>query len=268
MKKQPGKRKMENSRTINGKPFGVVVEELRAPFPESAVKDNQSGYPYIPIEEYRKRLDEVVGVLNYDYRLSKAEWVTIGDKEHMSCLGTLVIRDDEGKVVTVKMATGDADVITKNSTGAAVKTGNDAKTADKDAFKSCCRMLGIGDAQLREHRKGKNGSGSRGGASGKGPQNTSSDAKEEEIRVVVRGAFSSLGGGKGYKAPAVLKETGEQVALILWKEGIDAVKEYMPLADFLEKYKSKEFSVVATRNTFTMKNGRKEEQIIMLRPVA
>ncbi len=244
------------------------MKELQAPLPASAVKDNQSGYPYIPIEEYRKRLDEVVGVLNYDYRLTKAEWVTIGDKEHMSCLGTLVIRDDEGKVVTVKMATGDADVITRNSDGAAIKTGNDAKTADKDAFKSCCRMLGIGDAQLREQRKGKNGKGSKNGTTGNGSENVSSNTKEEEIRVVVRGAFSSLGGGKGYKAPAVVKETGEQVSLILWKEGIEAVQKYMTLSDFLEKYKSKEFSVVATRNTFTMKNGAKEEQIIMLRPVA
>lgn len=257
---------MENVRTINGKCFRVVMEELRAPFPESAVKDNQFGYPYIPIEEYRKRLDDVVGILNYDYRVSKAEWVTIGDKEHMSCLGTLVIRDDEGKTVTVKMATGDADVITRNSDGVAVKTGNDAKAANSDAFKSCCRMLGVGDAQIRAQRKGK---GDKNNTSSQRQKNTQSDtdAKEEEIRVVVRGAFRSLG-GKGYKAPAVVKDTGEQVSLILWQEGIDAVKEYMPLPDFLEKYKCKEFSVVAIRNTFTMKNGKREEQLIMLRPVA
>ena len=255
---------MENMRTVNGKPLNQVMKELQEPLPESAVRDNQSGYPYIPIEEYRKRLDEVVGVLNYDYRLSKADWVTVGDKEHMSCLGTLIIRDDAGKIVTVKMATGDADVITRNSDGAAVKTGNDAKTADKDAFKSCCRLLGIGDAQLREQRKGKNG---KGGASGKYSTNTQQNASEENIRIVVRGAFSSLG-GKGYKAPAVIKETGEQVSLILWKEGIEAVQKHMSISDFLDKYKNKEFSVVATRNTFITKNGKKEEQVIMLRPVA
>lgn len=256
------------SRTINGKTFDVVVDELQAPFPASVVKENQSGFPYIPIEEYRKRLDEVLTVLRYDYRISKAEWVTIGDREHMSCIGTLIVRDDEGAIVTVKMATGDADVITRNSDGAAVKSGNDAKTAANDAFKSCCRMLGVGDAQLRECRKGGNSKGRASSQSSKTSGTTQSSVNEEEVRIVVKGAFKSLGGGKGYKAPAVVKETGEQVALILWQEGIDAVKKHMSLGDFLEKYKSKEFSIVATRNTFTMNNGTKEEQLIMLRPVA
>lgn len=244
------------SRTINGKAVSQVITELIAPFPKEEIKDNPAGFPYLPYEAYRKRLDTVVGVFNYDYVVTQTDWITIGEKTHISCIGTLSIRDDNGNVVTIKSATGDADVITRNIDGAAVKSGNDAKTADHDAFKSCCRMLGIGDAQLRAMRNGKKSNGS--GGSG-------SSVKEEEIRVLVCGEFKPLG-GKGYKAPAVIKETGEQVALILWKEGVEAVQKYMKLADFFKAYKNKEFTVVGTRNRFNGNNGKTEEQVIMLRP--
>lgn len=253
-----------SERTINGKPIQKVVEELKAPFADAEIKENPAGYAYLAYELFRQRLDTVVG-MNYDYVISQVAWVTIGEKTHISCVGTLSIRDDNGNIVTVKSATGGADVITRSSDGVAVKPGNDAKTADHDAFKSCCRMLGIADEQLRARRKGKK---SNGGTTGQTSNSTQSGVQEEKIRVVVMGAFSSLAGGKGYKAPAVIKETGEKVSLVLWKEGMEAVKKYMTLGEFFDKYKSKEFSIVATRNTFTPRNGTKEEQLIMLRPVA
>lgn len=252
-------------RTINGKTLEQVISELQAPFAQQEFKDNPAGYIYLPYESYRKRIDSVIGVFGYDFTITQTDWVIVGEKSHISCIGTLSLRDDAGNIVVVKSATGDADVIYRNSDGAVVKSGNDAKTAANDAFKSCCRMLGIGDEQLRAKRteNRKNSSPDR--------RNTNSspasrnEAEEETLRVVVRGSFKSLS-GKGYKAPAVIKETGEQVSLVLWKEGIEEVTKYMPLAEFLEKYRDKEFSIIAKRNVFQKKNGSPETQVVMLRP--
>ena len=250
--------------TVNGKALAQVLKELSAPFDESMFKDNPAGFSYLPYEVYLARMDTVVGVLNYDFEISDTNWVTIGEKVHVSTVGKMTIRDDNGSVVAVKSSTGDADVICKRETGEAVKAGNDSKIAAHDAFKGCCRMFGIGDEQLRDKRKGKGGKKPAVAQQSTQP-GTQTPASEEVLRVVVCGAFKSLQ-GKGYKAPAAIKETGEKVSLILWQEGIEAVQKYMPLADFLEKYKNKEFGVVATRNSFEMRNGTKEEQVIMLRP--
>lgn len=259
---------------INGKTFSQVLAELSTPFDESLFKDNPAGFSYLPFEVYLERMDTVIGVFNYDFEITHTDWVDVGEKKHISTVGKVTIRDDDGRVVSVKSATGDADVICKKVENPgdkpqAVKPGNDAKTAAHDAFKGCCRMLGVGDEQLRDKRKGNgNKGGTKSSNSASRPSGSSSNnanGTEEVVRVVVGGAFKSLQ-GKGYKAPAVIKETGEKVSLILWNDGIEAVKKYMPLADFLEKYKDKEFSVVATRASFTMKNGTVEEQVTMIRP--
>lgn len=261
------------SRMINGKTVADVIKELAAPFSEKLFKTNPAGFPYLPYEVFRERMDQVVGIFNYDFTISQTEWVVVGDKMHISCIGTLTIRDDEGNVVTVKSENGDADVICKKD-GAVVKSGNDAKTASHDAFKSCCRMLGVGDYQLRDKRKGgkNNNDSSTSSNAGNRQQSAQSNngnvaaASEACYRICVTGGFTSLN-NKGYKAPAVLSETGEKVSLILWKEGIAAVEAAgVPIGEFLKKSINREFSVIGERTTFSMRNGSTEEQLIMLRP--
>lgn len=246
------------NRTINGKELCTIMEELSASFAEDQFKVNPAGFNYLPFEVYLERLDNVVGNLNYDFEISQTTWVQIEDKYHISTVGKITLRDDLGEVVTVKSATGDADVIMKK-TGEVVKPGNDAKTAAHDAFKGCCRMLGVGDEQLRDKRKNRNGSssGSSGGSSQKGT--------EEIVRVLMNGETKSLG-GKGYKVPAIIRQTGEKVSLVLWNDAVEAVQKYMPIAEFFTKYNGKEFTAVCTRSSFKYNNGSTEEQLVMLRP--
>lgn len=258
-------------RTINGKPLEQVMGELLEEFPSEVVKENQAGYAYIPYEYYQERLNRVVGPLAYDFIIGQTSWIDFGGKFHVSCIGTLSLRDDDGNIVAKKSATGDADVIYRNSDGVAVKPGNDAKTASHDAFKSCCRMLGIGDAQLRAARKNKKGGDvnahtSSGTYSQRGGGNGAENSEEKVYRVVVQGSFKTAG-NKGFKAPAVIKDTGEKVTLVLWnREGVKEIEKYMPIANFLQVYRDKEFSLVGVRNTFIPNKGGMEEQLVMLRP--
>lgn len=239
-------------RTINGKSISQVMTELTAPFPE--LKYNNYGYPYLEYETYKERMDTVVGVLNYDFIQHEKSFTKVGEKYHISVIGTLTIRDDAGNTVVTKGAIGGTDIILFSGTKEAVKISLDEKTAYDDAFKSCCRMLGVADKQIREARR-----------------KIESNATElqqggpvEVYRVQVTGAFKSVRGG--YKAPAVIVETGESIMLVFWKNAVEDVEKLIPFARFIEAYGSESqnsFRVYATRNIFTYKNNRKEEQLVV-----
>lgn len=247
------------ARTINEKELSVVLKELAEPFDVSELKETDAGFPYLPVEAYRKRMDTVVGVFNYDFVLSEPVWIQVGDKMHISCVGTLTVRDDDGVSVVVKSGTGDADVITRNADGKVVKSGNDAKTASSDAFKSCCRRLGIADDQIRGERKKKNVK--------EGATTKTEYSNVSLYHVAVTGVFQSLG-NKGYKAPAVIGDTGEVVELVLWRDGIAELEKVMELALFMEAAVNKKITFYGSRSIFTAKNKNQapKVQIAFVRP--
>lgn len=239
-------------RTINKKSIDQVMTELAAPFPK--LMYNKYGYPYLEYETYKERMDLVVGAVNYDYDLREKSFTKVGEKYHISVIGVLTIRDDNGNEVVTKSAIGGADVILSSGTKEAVKISIDEKTAYDDAFKSCCRMLGVADKQIREARKGIKPSDSA-------PQN---EGPVEVCRVQVIGAFKTVKGG--YKAPAVIVETGENIMLVFWQNAVEEVEKLVPFAKFIEMYnaeKQNSFRVYAARNVFKMKNNKTEEQLIV-----
>ena len=57
-------------RTVNGMPIREVWEKLQAEFPSDAVKKHPStGMAYIPVEKIEERLNNVVGLGNWDFEL-------------------------------------------------------------------------------------------------------------------------------------------------------------------------------------------------------
>ena len=239
-------------RTINGKSINQVMTELAAPFPE--LKYNNYGYPYVEYEAYKERMDMVVGALRYDFNLREKSFTKVGEKYHISVTGTLTVHDDAGNAVVAKSAIGGADIILSSGTKEAVKIANDEKTASHDVFKSCCRMLGVADKQIREARKTRKPGDSV-------PQH---EGPVEVCRVQVTGAFKTV--KNGYKAPAVIVETGENIMLVFWKNAVEEVEKLIPFAKFIEAYaaeKQNSFRVYASRNIFQMKNNRTEEQLVV-----
>ena len=132
-------------------------------------------------------------------------------------------------------------------------------------------MFGIADEQLREERvkqkRSKKDSGSasasKSSASSSG-YSGSADLNVEKFGIRILGKFKSA--GKGYKADAVIKDTGEKVILVCWQDAIAEISKFMDFNKFIEVYVGKELHIFATRNSFHMKNGTVEEQLVMVKP--
>lgn len=259
---------MENVRTINGKPLKQVMAELSAEFPATEVSSTNYDYSYIDIERMRNRMDEVVGVENYDFVINASHFVPVGDKIESCCVATITIRDDNGCAVCSKSGIGGTNVKESTENGTVIKASLDAKSAVSDAFKSCCRQLGIGDRQLRSDRKEKNKSKNKksGSASYKSKDQYQQNGKaqsdsssEERMQIVLQGGFYSF--KSGYKAKGVVKSTGESVVLVLWNDNVVELEKYIELSRFLRESKNMELSIIGKRDTF-----KGENQVHLLRP--
>lgn len=247
-----------SERTINGKSIAKVLEELQAPFPRECIEYNKYNYPYIKAEFYHERLDEVVGIMNYDFIITHNTWVNIKeDVMVINCVGTLSLKDDNGVVVASKSAEG-TDVITM-SKGKVVKPGNDAKDAQQDAFKSCCRMMGIGDKQVREARKKVNDN-TAGVVDEAGKENG------DQIYVVkINGPFSTFYNKKrefvGYKVPVMDTDTKERYQLVIYADsGVKEIEKTVPMKQFVEVYT---YGTKLKVGGYYQKLNNGEKQIVM-----
>ena len=243
-------------RTINGKSAGQIIEELSAPFKKEQFRENYFGYFYLPVEAFRERMDEVVGIMNYDVITTAPEVVTVGTRPQVLLRVSVTIRDDSGNVFVTKESPGGAAVIISNTTNEADSVKNDAESAAQDGFKRCCKLLGMAGKQLKEMR---------GSGSGTIPGSASSETPTELFKVTLLEEFQSLG-KDGYAAQVVL-EGGEEIKLVIWKDAQDKIEETLPMDDFLRLSKrGKQFCLYGKRNTFTPKKGRPQNQLIMESP--
>lgn len=107
--------------TINGHSPKEVGELLKAPFDESKIKrrdDNNS--VYFPVEVFKERLDEVVGVMNYDYELKsikRIESVGTGKMSIIEVQVTITIKNDDGVPVKKCEGIGATPMIIVSATG-------------------------------------------------------------------------------------------------------------------------------------------------------
>lgn len=248
-------------RTINGKSFKDVVAELSAAFSPNDFKENRYGFHYLPVETYQQRMDEVVGILNYDFTTSEPRTCIVGTRPHISLSGTITIRDDNGNAVTSKSACGGCPVIMLSKEAEAASYKNDLESASADVFKRCCKKLGIAEAQLKQLRRGNSNNTNR----------NISDVAGETVslhRVKLRETFSTLGkNNSGYSAMVDVEGEREPRKLVIWQPAIDEIEKYIPIAKFVNNYKpNMEFSLYGTLNVWNKNNGQKELQLEMERP--
>lgn len=244
-------------RTINGKELRKVLEDLQTPFEENKFKTDPYGNKYLPLEILKEKLNDVVGIFNYDFEISSPVITVIGTRPHVSLKGSLTIRDDMGNIVTSKHAPGGAPIVVSNTTQEAVAFKNDQETAASDAFKRCCKLLGMAGSQLKE----MNHSGNR---------NAKSDFPTSEpqmlYRITLKEKFQTIG-KDGYCAMVSVEGEENQFKLIVWKNAQEKIEEKIPMVDFVKKYgPGKTFSVYGTKSVFSQKSGKKEEQLIMDAP--
>lgn len=243
------------TRSINGKSIGTVMEELSAPFDERLFRENDFGHHYLPVEAYRERLDTVVGTMNYDVTTSHPEIETVGSRPQVMLKAAIAIRDDNGDIVVIKESPGGCPVILSSSSGEAVSVRNDEESAASDAFKRCCKLLGMAGKQLKELRKGMGGSSARDGEV----------RPTEYYKVVIRENFKKL--GKDGYAASVAIDGGEVTKLVIWKEAQDKIEETIPMDEFLRLgVPGKSFCLYGRKSTFTPKGGNPQNQLIMEAP--
>jgi hypothetical protein len=245
-------------RTINGKSLGNIIKELSNPFKPDDFKANLYGYNYLPVEKFRQRMDEVVGILNYDFITSEPQVSIIGSRPHISLSGSITIRDDNGNIVTTKAACGGTQVIMSNKENEAVLFKNDLESAAADVFKRCCKSLGMAEAQLKQLR----------GSKGSNEHNTEADPTEPiaYYRVKLRETFASVG-KTGYGAMVEIEGEDEPRKLMIWKSGQQEIEKHMPMANFIQMFTAgKVFCLYGTKTVFRKKNQSVELQLNFERP--
>lgn len=246
------------ARTINGKEFEDVFGRLREPFDESLFKDNLYGYPYLPVEVFRERFDQVVGVCNYDVTTSHPELVMVGTRPQIILKAAITIRDDNGVVVTTKEAPGGCAVILNSTSGEAVSLKNDEETAAGDAFKRCCKLFGMATEQLKNLRGNKKS---------ESTVDRTEATPTEFYRITLTSNFARLGKSDGYSASVTVEGSDENMELVIWKAAQEKIAEKIPFETFLQKYiKGKTFSLYGKKADFIPKNGPAKVQLHMVEP--
>ena len=232
------------SKTINGKPYAQVMDELQAPFPDDAFcMLEQVGKPYLPVEEVQNRLDEVLGSFCYDFSCSELQMVQNGSQQNLIVIGTLTIRNDDGEIVSSRSCAGGCTIIYPNKSDSPVKVSNNAESASKDALKRCAKLYGIGSDQLREKRKGNKSS-------------KTSNYTSSSITAEILTAFSTNSKG-GYTC--TVKIDNEERQLIIWEDIQDIISETVPMDKFIQMYKpGTTFKFIGRFSTY----GNKKQVIV------
>ena len=140
--------------TINGKTIEQVQKEFKMPFDSSLTKENLNGFVYVESSNYRERLDNVIGIFNYDEEYKQVEVVNLSNAYEIAVICRLTIKDDNGNVVKIVEASGGSKVIIPKESGKPQAMKNDLDTACIDAYRRCCVRLGIGN-DIKEMNKAK-----------------------------------------------------------------------------------------------------------------
>ncbi|WP_054637733.1 hypothetical protein [Thalassobacillus sp. C254] len=121
--------------------YNKLMEELLKPFPDGAIKQNKSGRPYIEVDTYIERLNEVAGHL-WNWELTEGPTLYY-EEEELLVRGILTImgakregigtaplrRSEKGKVTNLKYGT---------------------RAASMDALRDACDLFGMGWKQLKQ----------------------------------------------------------------------------------------------------------------------
>jgi hypothetical protein len=118
-----------------------VYERLSEPF-ETTFTDVRGGVEltYITGEQVASRLNEVLGVAGWSFRILHQE--IHAEADEVWALGEMVAEVD-GKTVT-RQQFGSQKIKRSRSTGAPLDLGFDLKGAGTDAMKKCASWLGVG----------------------------------------------------------------------------------------------------------------------------
>jgi hypothetical protein len=118
-----------------------IDEQLAAPF-DAVFTDVRGGVAlkYVTGEQVARRLNEVLGVGGWSFRILRHDLNTEADEAWV--LGELVA--DIGERTVVRQQFGSQKLRRSKTSGAPLDLGFDLKGASTDALKKCASLLGVG----------------------------------------------------------------------------------------------------------------------------
>lgn len=200
------------ARTINGESWETILEELRKYEPKEGSKEGKSFYK---IEQYRKRLNEVLG-LNFSTVYSEPNYILLNSgQEIFSLLCTLTIRDDDGNIVCQSSGYG-GKPIQYSATGLCYTAHLTPSYAQAAALSQACKDIGLfGDVEddyIPEY----------GNASGKKEEYDAKENSSSALEYVTFLLYSPFrthtdkNKQTNYYLDAIREDTGEKVELIFY----------------------------------------------------
>ena len=218
--------------TVNGKNLLQLEEEFCKDFPKSEEKRSENGDLYFEIDSYEKRLNEVVGILNYNILCSEVKIDEVCGSSVISVNMTIEIYSDDNEVVLRKSACGGCNVVIVNATGKPQSLKSNIDSATSEAYKNVCKKFGIGIGQMRSFKKEKKEGKQNGRVGNNIADRAASSVNEGIYRVRFKGKLNS--GNRMFQGDVVDTETGEELKFILFETEYDEIRKAMPLERFVQ----------------------------------
>jgi hypothetical protein len=228
-------------KTIRGKALDEVMGQLIAPFEEKdfgtrEFENKKSGltseFDYIPYKAFFRRLNNVVGTLNYDFFVKDSQLNQVGNSYHLAVNAELRIKDDNGMDIIIRGGNGGVD-LNVSPAGNCLNFKNAEQVAAQNAFINCMKFLGVGVEQLwgkKEEKKEK---------SAPKPQKKECMpmAGEKVIGTYHISFVQKISNmSKGYKSMVRVNElAGNERELVIWQDGVASIEKYYPMSDFQRK---------------------------------
>lgn len=208
---------------INGKEPKQFLAELLVPFSETLV-EYQDGNPYVGIDYYKKRLYDVASPLNYNINVTNSVFVNETLKPFVKVDVSLDIFYDDGSLFRHSERPGHRNVILLTSednsniaTRRPKNIPNDFKSAAADGLKWILHDMGLTFIEPKSKPQSQN----------------KKHNQEEKFTVSIVKGFSSMSKG-GYSA--VVNMDGEELPLLIWKDKVSVIEQFMPIGDFVQFY--------------------------------
>ena len=219
-------------RTMNGIPLNEIWEKLRAEFPQEDIKRHPTtNMEYVSVEKIEERLNQVVGMDNWNFFTDPPQICRFGKDNHESCVvsGRLVLYDDN-RVPVVRSTCGASDIVYPKGSNRPTSVANALDSAVQDVFKRCAKRFGIA-------KKEKN--------TIHGNSSKEQNRKEKLMKVTFLEAFRALPKG-GAKSKVTYGE--KTLEMVIWS------KEW----EMLQKKYSDSFRIGGRLNEITFYGVEKE----------
>lgn len=209
-------------KTINGKTYGVFLEEFLSPLPAGAARKREDGYYYFPYDCYEERLVKTAGFFNFEIYCGKAKVEVIGEKAVISKMGSLVIYNDNHEVAKkVTVGAGEAVMFSvKNQS--IINFGNTQKKLDRDILVNAMQALGVGRKELNVFNKRQ--------AHAHTGKKTAANAKPETNIYEIEFKNKLCPMEYGYKSEVIV--SGKAYEMVIFQDGIKEIERRMKIGDF------------------------------------